>query len=162
MFECYESGIKAIKDNVIEKIELHELTNSTVISTSIYKDSVLLLGSSGSGILVFDPVTKSKKTISSKDGLPSNLIYFVGPDEANYIWVGSEQGISRLRFNKDFEISEIQNFGFDNGLTGVETNQNAYFLTRKEKFFALIHGVYQFNNKNHAYAYSHPLHLPAQ
>lgn len=159
MFACYESGIKAIKDNVIDKIELPELTNSPVISTSIYKDSVLLLGSSGSGILVFDPVTKSKKTISSKDGLPSNLIYFVGPDEANYVWVGSEQGISRLRFSKDFEINEIQNFGFDNGLTGVETNQNAYFLSRKEKFFGLVDGVYQFNKRKQEYGYSYPLHL---
>src|ERR1043165_1600791 len=104
VFACYESGIKLIANNAIEKIELPELTNSPVLSTSIYRDSVLLLGSSGSGILAFDPVTRKKKMISSKDGLPSNLIYFVGPDEEDYVWVGTEQGISRLRFNKDFEI----------------------------------------------------------
>ncbi|HTH56569.1 MAG TPA: two-component regulator propeller domain-containing protein [Cyclobacteriaceae bacterium] len=159
MFACYESGIKAIKGNVIDKIELPELTNSPVLSTSIYKDSVLLLGSSGSGILVFDPVTKSKKMISSKDGLPSNLIYFVGPDEANYVWVGTEQGVSRLRFGKDFEITEIQNFGYDNGLTGVETNQNAYYLSKKEKYFGLVDGVYQYNKRRQEFGYSYPLHL---
>lgn len=159
MFACYESGIKLIANSTIEKIELPELTNSPVISASIYKDSVLLLGSSGSGILVFDPVTKKKKMISSKDGLPSNLIYFVGPDEENYVWVGTEQGISRLRLNRDFEISEIQNFGYDNGLTGVETNQNAYFLSRKEKYFGLVDGVYKYNKRKQEYAYSYPLHL---
>lgn len=158
MFACYESGIKSIKNNTIDKIELPELTNSPVLSTSTYKDSVLLLGSSGSGILVFDPVTGKKKTISSKDGLPSNLIYFVAPDEEDYVWVGTEQGISRLRFAKDFEISEIQNFGYDNGLIGVETNQNAYYLGRKEKYFGLVDGVYQFNKRKQEF-YSYPLHL---
>jgi ligand-binding sensor domain-containing protein/signal transduction histidine kinase len=159
MFACYESGIKLITNKDIEKIELPELTNSPVISTSIYKDSVLLLGSSGSGILVFDPVTRSKKMISSKDGLPSNLIYFVGPDEENYVWVGTEQGISRLRLTRKFEIKEIQNFGYDNGLTGVETNQNAYFLGNKEKYFGLVDGIYQYNKHRQEYTYSYPLHL---
>jgi len=160
IFACYEAGIKTI--NIVsgktEKIELPELTNSPVLSTSIYKDSVLLLGSSGAGILVFDPITKRKKTISSKDGLPSNLINFVGPDEGNHVWVGTEQGISRLRFGKNFEINEIQNFGYDNGLTGVETSQNAYYLG-KEKFFGLVDGVYQFNKRKQGVGYSYPLHL---
>jgi signal transduction histidine kinase len=159
MFACYESGIKSIKNNVIDKIELPELTNSPVISTSIYKDSALLLGSAGSGIMAFDPVTRNKKMISSKDGLPSNLIYFVSPDEANYVWVGTEQGITRLSFGKDFEINEIQNFGYDNGLTGVETNKNAYFLSKKEKYFGLVDGVYQFNRRRQEFGYSYPLHL---
>jgi signal transduction histidine kinase len=125
---------------------------------NVYKDSVLLLGSMGSGILVYDPVHKNKKIISSKDGLPSNLIYFVTPDQENFIWVGTEQGITRLRLNKDFDIAEIHNYGFDNGLIGVETNQNAYYLG-KEKFFGLVDGVYQFNERKKESTYSYPLHL---
>ncbi|GHN02991.1 hypothetical protein WSM22_44800 [Cytophagales bacterium WSM2-2] len=162
IFACYEAGIKTIHipTGKIDKIDLPELTNSPVLSMSIYKDSVLLLGSSGGGILIYDPQTKTKKMISSKDGIPSNLIYFVGPDEENHIWLGTEQGISRLRFGKNLEITEIQNFGFDNGLTGVETNQNAYYLG-KDKFFGLIDGVYQYNKRKQGYGYSYPLHLTA-
>ncbi|MBS1680114.1 MAG: hypothetical protein JST48_00230 [Bacteroidetes bacterium] len=158
LFACYESGIKAISKNKIEKYELPELANSQVISTGVYKDSVLLLGSSGAGILIFDPISKNKKTISSKDGLPSNLIYFVAPDEKDLIWVGTEQGISRIRLDQHFDIAEIVNYGYDNGLTGVETNQNAFFLG-KEKYFGLVDGIYQFNERKEANTFSYPLHL---
>jgi signal transduction histidine kinase/ligand-binding sensor domain-containing protein len=159
LFACYESGIKIIKGDEIEKVELPELTNSPVLSTSIYKDSVLLLGSSGSGVMVFDPFKKSKIMISSKDGLPSNLIYFVAPDGEGSVWIGTEQGISRVRFNSSFEITEMQNYNYDNGLTGVETNQNAYYLSATEKLFGLVDGLYQFNDKKKGATYSYPLHL---
>ncbi len=158
LFASSDRGLDVIKDGHIEKIELPELANTPVISMSIYRDSVMLLGSSGSGILIFDPVKHIKKIISTKDGLPSNLIYFVVPDADNFIWVGTEQGISRLRLSNGAEIRELRNYGFDNGLTGVETNQNAYYLG-KEKYFGLVDGVYQFNTSKKENAYSFPLHL---
>lgn len=158
LFASGERGLDVVVNGHIDKIELPELASTPIISMSAYQDSVLLLGSSGSGILIFDPVSKNKKIISSKDGLPSNLIYFVAPDEKNFVWVGTEQGISRLRFNSVMEITEIHNYGFDNGLVGVETNQNAYFLG-DEKYFGLVDGIYQFNERKIESAYSYPVHL---
>jgi len=158
LFASSDRGLDVVKDGRIEKIDLPELANTPVISMSVYRDSVMLLGSSGSGILIFDPLRGKKKIISTRDGLPSNLIYFVAPDKNNFIWVGTEQGISRLRLNRSAEISELRNYGFDNGLTGVETNQNAYYLG-EEKYFGLVDGVYQFNEKRNESSYSYPLHL---
>ncbi len=158
LFASSDRGLDVVKDGHIEKIDLPELANTPVISMSVYRDSVMLLGSSGSGILIFDPLTHEKKIISTRDGLPSNLIYFVASDKENFIWVGTEQGISRLRLNKNSEITVLKNYGFDNGLTGVETNQNAYFLG-KEKYFGLVDGVYQFNERRSEKPYSYPLHL---
>ena len=158
LFASCELGLISIIDGKVKRTELPELASTPVISMSVYKDSVLLLGSSGSGILVYDPLHGEKKIISSKDGLPSNLIYFVTPDKENSIWVGTEQGITRLRLNKAFEITEVHNYGFDNGLIGVETNQNAFYLG-KEKYFGLVDGIYQFNEKKKESTYSYPLHL---
>jgi signal transduction histidine kinase len=159
LFASSDQGLFTLnKEDSIKKVELPEFANTPIISMSMYKDSILLLGSMGSGIMLFDPVHKSKKIISSKDGLTSNLIYFVAPDLENLIWVGTEQGITRLRLNREFEIEEIHNYGYDNGLLGVETNQNAYFLG-KEKYFGLVDGVYQFNEKKKESTYSYPLHL---
>ncbi len=158
LFASSEQGLLSIKDRKVERTELPELANTPVASMGVYKDSVLLLGSLGSGILVYDPLHGTSKIISSKDGLPSNLIYFVTPDQENMIWVGTEQGITRLRLSKEFDIAEIHNYGYDNGLMGVETNQNAYYLG-KEKYFGLVDGVYQFNEKKKEISYSYPLHL---
>ncbi len=158
MFASCEQWLFAFANGKMNKTELPEFAGTPVISMSVYKDSVLLLGSSGSGILVYDPVKAKKKMITSKDGLPSNLIYFVVPDKENTVWVGTEQGITRLRLNDAFEIVEMHNYGFDNGLTGVETNQNSYYLG-KEKFFGLVDGVYQFNESKKENTFSYPLHL---
>src|SRR6478736_5888023 len=158
LFASSEQGLFALHNGAIKKADLPEFANTPIISMSVYKDSVMLLGSMGSGIMIYDPVHKSKKMISSKDGLPSNLIYFVSPDKENLIWIGTEQGITRLRLNKDFDVAEIHNYGYDNGLIGVETNQNAYYLG-DEKYFGLVDGVYQFNDKKKESTYSYPLHL---
>ncbi len=158
LFASCERGLVSITEGKIKITELPELANTPIISMGVYKESMLLLGSSGSGILVYDPVHGEKKILSSKDGLPSNLIYFVTPDRENSIWVGTEQGITRLRLNEEFEITEIHNYGYDNGLIGVETNQNAFYLG-EEKYFGLVDGVYQFNEKKKESAYSYPLHL---
>jgi ligand-binding sensor domain-containing protein len=158
LFASSDRGLDVVKDGNIWKINLPELANTPIISMSVYKDSVMLLGSSGSGILIFDPTNSEKKIISTRDGLPSNLIYFVAPDKDNFIWIGTEQGISRLRLSNASEILELRNYGFDNGLTGVETKQNAYYLG-DEKFFGLVDGVYQFNEKKNENTFSYPLHL---
>ncbi len=158
LFASSDQGLFTLSNGQIKKAELPELANTPIISMNVYKDSVLLLGSMGSGILVYDPVHQNKKVISSKDGLPSNLIYFVAPERENLVWVGTEQGITRLRLSQELDITEIRNYGFDNGLTGVEANQNAYFLG-KEKFFGLVDGIYQFNENKKENTFSFPLHL---
>jgi ligand-binding sensor domain-containing protein/signal transduction histidine kinase len=158
LFASCDQGLISIIGGTIKRTELPELASTPVLSMAVYKDSVLLLGSTGSGILLYDPLKGTKKILSSKDGLPSNLIYFVTPDQENLIWVGTEQGITRLRLNKDLDIAEIHNYGYDNGLLGVETNQNAYYLG-KERYFGLVDGVYRFNEKKKEITYSYPLHL---
>ena len=117
-----------------------------------------MLGSSGAGIAFLDPASKSIKLLNSRDGLPSDFIYFVSSDSDGHLWVGTEKGISRIRLNNSLEIIENLHYGFENGLTGVEVNQNAFFLGQ-EKYFGLIDGVYQYNElprKNH---HSYDLHL---
>ncbi|MBS1507506.1 MAG: hypothetical protein JSS79_12745 [Bacteroidetes bacterium] len=158
LYASGEFGLDVVDHGRVEKIKLPELASTPIITMSAFKDSLLLLGSSGSGILIFDPVSQRTKSISSKEGLPSNLIYFVAPDEQDFVWVGTEQGISRLRLDKSMDIAEIHNYGFDNGLSGVETNQNAYFLG-DEKYFGLVDGIYQFNEVNMKSMYSYPVHL---
>ncbi|HEY5692698.1 MAG TPA: triple tyrosine motif-containing protein, partial [Cyclobacteriaceae bacterium] len=125
---------------------------------SVYKDSLLMLGSGGAGIMLLDPVTYKKKIISSQNGLPSDFIYFIVADSDGYIWIGTEQGITKLMLNKDYEIEQNLHYGYDNGLLGVETNRNA-FLVNGEKYFGLIDGVYQYNELPREGWYSYDLHI---
>jgi signal transduction histidine kinase len=57
-------------------------------------------------------------------------------------------------------IVENLSFGYDNGLAGVETNRNAFYLG-DQKYFGLVDGVYQFNNLGSKNVNSFELHLTA-
>ncbi len=158
LFIGFEQALSIFKDGKFTSEWLPNLKNNMVISLEIYKDNYLLMGTTGSGILIYDLTTKKTKVISTDDGLPSNLTYFVTPDEDGALWVGTEQGISRMKLNDRFEITESHNYGYENGLEGVETNNNAYYFG-DEKYFGLIDGVYKFNNKQEQSNFSYPIHL---
>ena len=152
-------GLNVISDDFkASNIPIPELDNTAVNSLSTYRDSILLIGSSGAGVILYNPVDRSSKKISVKDGLPSNLIYFVDEDSDHALWIGTEQGISRVTLNENLEVIQNFHYGHDNGLTGVEANQNAYFFG-KEKYFGLIDGVYQYNQHERFDKKSNQLHL---
>ena len=154
-----EAGLTVIKnDSVIRKIPLPEFSSTIINSINPYKDSLLMLGSGGSGIMFIDPVSFKRKIISTADGLPSDFIYFVAADSDNIVWVGTEQGITRLKLNARLGIEQNLHYGYENGLEGVETNRNA-FLLDGEKYFGLIDGVYRYNELPREGWSSFPLHL---
>src|SRR5690606_5057180 len=50
-------------------------------------------------------------------------------------------------------------FDHENGLTGIETNQNAFYIGENVKYFGLIDGLYKYNDVNKASAESFALHM---
>lgn len=154
-----EFGLSVIRnDSIIRKIPLPEFSGTIINSINPYKNTLLMLGSGGGGVMFLDPVTFKKRIISTMDGLPSDFIYFVASDKDDFIWIGTEQGITKLKLNDEFEIEQNHHYGYENGLEGVETNRNAFFLNG-EKYFGLIDGVYQYNELPREGWYSFPLHL---
>ncbi|GAB4169326.1 MAG: hypothetical protein Kow00108_02960 [Calditrichia bacterium] len=63
-------------------------------------DRSVWLASVGGGIHIYDPVTFSKKHLTTKDGLPSNTIYDLDMDSNDNIWIASsEGGVFRIQKN---------------------------------------------------------------
>ena len=155
-----EFGLNAIKDEIVSTISLPEFSNTVIQSINIYKESLLLIGSGGAGLMIFDPVTKSRRIIDTAEGLPSDFIYFVAADADDRIWIGTEKGITRIKLDENLNIVESLSFGYDNGLEGVETNQNAFYLG-DDKYFGLVDGLYQYNNIQSKDLRSFNLHLTA-
>jgi ligand-binding sensor domain-containing protein/signal transduction histidine kinase len=144
LFAGNEFGLCAVQNGQVSAITLPGIENTTVNSIQAFQDSLLLIGTGGAGIVVFNPQTAFTKRISTHQGLSSDFIYFVASDEKGHIWVGTEKGINRIRLDKFFDVTESLHYDYDNGLTGVETNQNAFWLGPHEKYFGLIDGFYQF------------------
>lgn len=146
LFIGNEFGVTALHDGSVETISIPEVENSSVISIHSYRDSLLLIGTGGAGVVVFNPATRARKIITTRQGLASDFIYFVATDPDGLMWIGTEKGITRLRLNRELEISENLHYDYDNGLTGVETNQNAFYLGDDTKLFGLVDGLYRFND----------------
>jgi ligand-binding sensor domain-containing protein/signal transduction histidine kinase len=154
-----EFGVSTIAGSHIEHLPIGGIENTSIISINAYRDSLLLFGSAGAGVVIYNPRTRFKKLITTHHGLMSDFIYFAASDEDDYIWLGSEKGITRLKLSNDFDIVESRHFDYDNGLTGVETNQNAFYMKGDRKYFGLIDGLYEYNDLEREKTKSFDLHL---
>jgi signal transduction histidine kinase len=160
LFIGNEFGVTTLDQrSKLTTLSIAGLENTAVASISAYQDSLILIGSGGAGISVYNPTTGGNKVITTHHGLASDFIYFIAPDDQNYIWIGSEKGITRIRLNDQLEVVENLHYDYDNGLAGVETNRNAYFLAPDTKYFGLIDGLYQFNDLKREQRKSFGLHL---
>lgn len=153
-----EFGINTIKNKKVESISIPEFNNAIILTINPYKEDLLLIGTNGAGACIYNPSSGVRTLINSRNGLPSDLVYFIVADNDGFIWIGTEKGINKLLLNERNEIIENINYSRDNGLTGMETNHNAYFLG-KEKYFGLVDGLYQFNETPNTSKSHNLLHL---
>ncbi len=152
-------GISTIKDGKTGVLQFKEFINTSILSINPYRDSLLLIGSGGAGFLVYNPANEQTHIYTTHDGLVSDFIYFIAADNEGVIWVGSEKGISRLTLDESLAITENIHFDHENGLIGVETNQNAFSIHGNEKLFGLIDGLYRYNELNDTNTRSFDVHL---
>jgi signal transduction histidine kinase/ligand-binding sensor domain-containing protein len=159
LFTGTDMNLIAIHDNKVNVITIPRLKNAVITSIHAFADSLLAISTGGMGVIVFNPQTNKSFFISSQDGLASDFAYFVAPDDKDFLWVGTERGINRIKLNSKNEVVQNLHYGYDNGLEGVETNQNAFEFKGKEKYFGLVDGVYSFNSQQNSTAKSFDLHL---
>lgn len=159
LFIGNELGVNTLSNGHVEEVIFEEFKNTTILSINPYRDSLLLIGSGGSGFTVYDPVKKTSRLITTHDGMASDFIYFIASDEDDVIWVGTEKGISRVVLDENLNIRENIHYDHENGLSGVETNQNAFSLKDNAKLFGLIDGVYRFNESENKESRSFDVHL---
>jgi signal transduction histidine kinase len=145
LFYGDEFGLGSIENGKVKNLETG-ISNTTVISIYNYRDSLLLLSTGGEGVVVYNPRSGASKIITSQDGLGSDFVYFTGPDEKDNLWVGTEKGITKIKLDSNLQLTEHLHYDYENGLTGVETNQSAFCFFDGNKVFGLIDGLYQFND----------------
>lgn len=153
-----EFGLNSIKDGHIGIINVPELENTMVMSMGVYRDSLVVVGTGGAGVMIYNPHSNERKFITKREGLNSDFVYFVAEDKGS-LWIGTERGISRIELNEKLEVTEHLYYDHDNGLTGIETNQNAYYIKDDTKYFGLVDGLYEFNDLSERETKSFDLHL---
>ncbi|NOS57148.1 MAG: hypothetical protein HOP37_12950, partial [Cyclobacteriaceae bacterium] len=154
-----KNGADQLVDGKLTKLKIPKFDQTTVYCATSYKKNFAVIGSAGRGICVYNFDKDSVIYISKKEGLVSGLIYFLNVDIDDYVWVGSNRGIERIRLDENMNIIEYLFFSEANGLVEPETNFNACYFYEDEKYFGLIDGLYSYRGSELDNARDFPLHF---
>ena len=80
---------------------------------------LLWIGTSGAGLCLFNKRTGRSRRLTTKEGLPNDVIYSAIPDAHGFLWIGTNKGIARLN-RKTFTV---QLYSTEDGLLANEFNR---------------------------------------
>jgi signal transduction histidine kinase/ligand-binding sensor domain-containing protein len=108
---------------------------------SIFEDSRsnMWIGTLGGGLNKLDTLHKTVINYSTFNGLPDNTINSIVEDRNGYLWISTNNGISRF----DPQKGTFKNMGLENGIQSFEFSQGAGLLTRNGEI--LLGGTNGFN-----------------
>lgn len=101
--------------------------------TTIFQDSRqrLWIGTRHTGLYLLSKDEKSYEHYSLSDGLPGNSIYALQEDGGGFIWISTENGLSRF----DPQSVTFKKYDRSDGLFCKEFNFNSYHRDRKGYFY---------------------------
>jgi ligand-binding sensor domain-containing protein/signal transduction histidine kinase/DNA-binding response OmpR family regulator len=150
--ELYAGGRKGLaKINIetkkVERVtfELHDdlITNNAVIS--LYEDELenLWVGTDGDGLYKYNLENKGKIKFGTTDGLPSEVVYGILPDDKGNLWLSSNNGLTKF----NMKTNQVKNFDVSDGIQGREFNYGAYLKSRNgELMFGGANGLTYFKS----------------
>ncbi|MEO9887380.1 MAG: two-component regulator propeller domain-containing protein [Balneola sp.] len=128
LFNREDSSFKKIDPNNSDDLKSRSPERVQVIYTD--KNNRIWLGSY-SGLYKFDLKNESFEIFSSKDGLPSDVVYGILEDSAQNLWLSTNSGISKFNPEKKYFV----NYTKSDGLLSNEFNGGAYFKDSNEKMY---------------------------
>lgn len=128
------SEIKSLRS---KKGSLEYVTINCVVEKTNHE---LLLGTNGSGIILFNTQTNKINVINTNSNLPSDIVQGILEHKPNEYWVSTTRGLAKLNFTGT--KSSILKFDKSDGLSSDEFNYNAYAkLNSGELIFGGVDGV---------------------
>ena len=82
----------------------------------------------GHGLLRYDPMKNKVQAYTTKDGLCSNVVYGMVKVNKRYLWLSTNNGLSRF----DMETEEFKSYYVSNGLLNNQFNYGASLLSKND------------------------------
>ena len=115
-------------------------TGSILYKGTLLNNGSYVLSTTGKGLVIIDAQGKLQQRINREVGLQDESIYAVYQDKKGTLWLGLDNGISRVE-----TASPLSRFGLQSGI-----NTGVLFAKRFEGnlFVGTSNGLLKFNNKN--------------
>ncbi len=146
------NGVQRIDEDSVFNIEIlqsghGDLQYTTVTSLLEDQDGNLLVGTNGSGLIVYDQAENKTRIIDPTNGLPSDIVQGILEDEIGQIWVSTTSGVVKLTSDRDDPVLRIYDQG--DGLISNIFNFGSYArLSDGTLAFGGPGGVIMFNPLN--------------
>ena len=129
------------------------LTSNHILTIHDGGDGYLWIGTFGGGLNRFEKETGEVKAYLVSDGLPSNVIFAILADQKGYLWLSSNNGLSRF----DIQTETFRNYSENEGIVGTEFWWgSAYTLADGNMLFGSTFGFTKFNPASAIETYVEP------
>ena len=92
-----------------------------IVSLAVDYEGIVWVGTWGGGLARFDGETFRNYTV--RDGLASNHVFMLHEDHNKVLWIGTSNGMSRLRDGK-FSTMTVEDGLFSNAIFSMDTQKN--------------------------------------
>ncbi|MEQ8909038.1 MAG: two-component regulator propeller domain-containing protein [Vicingaceae bacterium] len=117
------------QDEEWEQLRISSNSNNSKTDPRIFSllqaptnDSLIWLGTDGSGLYKFNKYKLEAKRFTEQEGLPNSVVYGILADHRNNLWLSTNQGL--CLFNTS--TYQTRNFSIEDGLAFMEFNRYAY------------------------------------
>ena len=115
---------------VMDEKNINSISNNNVMGILQLNPDTLIIATQG-GINIFDKNKKTFTVISSKDGLPNNLVQAMVLDDYSNLWVAFAGGLSKINLLNN----SITNYDENDGI--IDKRFNHHFLKLKDGRLAI-------------------------
>jgi ligand-binding sensor domain-containing protein len=123
----------------------NSISNNSVWCFNEDSDGNLWMGTWGGGLNIFNRQNNTFKSFTIKDGLPSNVIYAILPDNDGNLLLSTSRVLSKFNI-KNYSS---KNYDKSDGLQNIEFNQGAFCIGKNGKlYFGGTNGVTAFYPEN--------------
>jgi ligand-binding sensor domain-containing protein len=96
------------------------------------REGTLWLGTSGNGLIRFEPSTERFQLFTTENGLPNNIIYSILQDDEGNLWMSTNRGLVRFFVERGqfitYDVKDgIQSYEFNLGSAYKGNNNVLYF-----------------------------------
>jgi ligand-binding sensor domain-containing protein len=100
------SGLWVYENDSLRAFDHQFVNNAQIFDLKMLHGTWLGVSTYGSGLILICTDTKTVRRISTEDGITSDLVKSTDFDEHGFLWIGTNNGITKIKFDTTIALSE--------------------------------------------------------